>query len=217
MDVPDRAVYTFASNSCFCIAGPCSSYTFVTLVWSHRKWAFSMAAPCYPCGISTSSCVFSIVILSLLPQGFLAILTTSQGSLLPSSLRKRCQHTLFFPLMILFIFPFAFFHFSHPCGVCILAWIPWPPLALWRTSFSCFLRSGSQHVFDFPLILRFLGNFSVRYSSWSYGAASGRLCYHCYCSVSSSLPIDSKYVCSLLVSVVILLELGGSGFGRSRV
>ena len=30
LDVPDRAVYTFASNSFLSVPGPCASYTFIT-------------------------------------------------------------------------------------------------------------------------------------------------------------------------------------------
>ena len=45
LDVPDRAVYTFASNSFLSVPSPCASYTFITWVLSHQKWAFSMAPP----------------------------------------------------------------------------------------------------------------------------------------------------------------------------
>ena len=75
----------------------------------------------------------------------------------------------------------------------------------WHMVFSYFLSFKSHHFFDFPFILRFLWNLTVRSNIWSYWAASGRFWYHLCFSVSPSLPIDSRYACSLCVSIVVLM------------
>ena len=67
LDVPDRAVYTFASNSFLSVPSPCASYTFITWVLSHQKWAFSMAPPYCASEISSPSSLFNNFVLSFLP------------------------------------------------------------------------------------------------------------------------------------------------------